>query len=233
MRPGKLTESWKFARFCQWECRSRRPLPGLIAGAGIEPFLAPVAAFGRFRALPPAPSPFLAGESLAYSYLRSMKKTRLSVLSLLTLLVLGLWFIEKNDEPANPPAVASTITNPASPSATVATSGEPSAATAAAQIPKIVPRAAGAVVARRPGWQRVPTASDAVAKNGRPPAAMPLPADFLDRVVDASGKRAVFTLPDGRAAAGTVELVRSDADGTLLVQGRLTLPEPGFYFFQR
>ncbi|MDB6172981.1 MAG: hypothetical protein JWL59_2292 [Chthoniobacteraceae bacterium] len=62
---------------------------------------------------------------------------------------------------------------------------------------------------------------------------MLLPPDFLDKLIDGTGKRASFSLPDGRLADGTVELVKRDAKGVLLVQGRLTLPEPGFYFFQR
>ena len=57
--------------------------------------------------------------------------------------------------------------------------------------------------------------------------------DFLEHIVDASGRSAAFALPDGRAAAGTVELVRHDSEGVVLVQGRLALPESGFFFFQR
>ena len=81
--------------------------------------------------------------------------------------------------------------------------------------------------------RRVPTASDAAAINGRLPTAIPLAPDFLDKLIESSGKRAAFTLPDGRAAAGTVELLRHDSEGVLLVQGRLASPESGFYFFQR
>ena len=62
---------------------------------------------------------------------------------------------------------------------------------------------------------------------------MPLAPDFLDTIIDAAGSGASFTLPDGRVAAGTVELVRRDAKGVLLVQGRLTRPASGFFFFQR
>ncbi|MEO7319101.1 MAG: M12 family metallo-peptidase, partial [Chthoniobacteraceae bacterium] len=152
-----------------------------------------------------------------------MKKQRLGVLSILVLLALGLWFLPKrNSAGTSPDAVAA---------------GHPTTAgaaseTAATHTPRIIPRAAGTVL-RRPGSRRVPTTADAVAIGGRAPAAMPLASDFLKKLIDASGTRATFTLPDGRAAAGTVELVQRDADGVLLVQGRLSQPEAGFYFFQR
>ena len=62
---------------------------------------------------------------------------------------------------------------------------------------------------------------------------LPLTPDFLDKLIDAGGKTAHFALPDGRAAAGAVELVRHDGQGVLLVQGPLTAPERGYFFFQR
>lgn len=62
---------------------------------------------------------------------------------------------------------------------------------------------------------------------------LPLPRDFLDRIADVAAKRVAFTLPDGRQAAGSIELQQSDGDGLLVVQGRLSAPEPGFYFFTR
>jgi autotransporter-associated beta strand protein len=58
-----------------------------------------------------------------------------------------------------------------------------------------------------------------------------LPPDFLDRIV--SGNTVAFTLPDGSPATGGIEMIDRDAHGVLFVQGRLTLPHPGFYFFQR
>jgi hypothetical protein len=67
------------------------------------------------------------------------------------------------------------------------------------------------------------------------PTAIPvsgdLPPDFLDRIV--SGRSVTFTLPDGTLATGGVQLIDRDANGVLFVQGRLTAPHPGFYFFQR
>ena len=81
--------------------------------------------------------------------------------------------------------------------------------------------------------RRAPAMADAAPVNGKPPASLPLEPDFLDRLMDAARKRASFPLPDGRAAEGAIELVRHDAEGVLLVQGRLTQPEPGFFFFQR
>lgn len=66
---------------------------------------------------------------------------------------------------------------------------------------------------------------------GAPPA-LPIPPDFLDKMVDKTGKIARFTLPGGIAASGVVELVQRDAAGNLsLVQGRLSEPSPGFFFF--
>jgi len=85
----------------------------------------------------------------------------------------------------------------------------------------------------RPGARPVPTGAAVAGNLGRAPAVLPLAEDFLEKIMDAAGQRVDFTLPDGRAAEGAVELVRHDAQGVLLVQGRLTLPEPGFYFFQR
>lgn len=68
---------------------------------------------------------------------------------------------------------------------------------------------------------------------GAPPP-LPLPPDFLDRMVDKTGKIARFTLPGGIAASGTVELVQRDAAGNLsLVQGRLSTPSAGFFFFNK
>ena len=156
-----------------------------------------------------------------------MNKQRLGVLSLLALLALGLWFLPKRNPAATSPnAIAAG--NPTRVPTTVGAAAE----AAATHTPKIIPRAAGTVL-RRPGSRRVPTTADAVAIGGRAPASMPLASDFLEKVTDASGTRATFTLPDGRAAVGSVELLRRDADGVLLVQGRLSLPESGFYFFQR
>lgn len=57
------------------------------------------------------------------------------------------------------------------------------------------------------------------------------PVDFLDRIV--TDKTISFPLPDGTTANGIVEMIDRDATGTLFVQGRLTTPSPGSYFFQR
>ncbi len=162
-----------------------------------------------------------------------MNKRLSVVLSILVLLATALWVLFKNPPSAIPPAAvrvddAGTI----SPIVANDSIASPDAAAAVAPAAKIVPRPV-ATVARGAGMRRVPTASDAGPIEGRPPAAMPVAQEFLDRLVDASGKSAAFALPDGRAAAGTVELVRRDAEGVLLVQGRLVLPESGFYFFQR
>lgn len=163
-----------------------------------------------------------------------MNKPRIVAFSFVTLLAVGLWILPKREAgtaPGHQPTASASEKTPATKTTATTTTPDP----AAQQVPKIVPRpatAAGAVV-RLPGKQRVPTTADAVATNGRPPASMPLPPDFLEKIIDATGKRAAFTLPDGRAAEGAVELLKRDADGLLLVQGRLSSPEAGFYFFQR
>ncbi len=157
-----------------------------------------------------------------------MNRYRVLLLSLAALLALSLCFLNQDRPAATSPGIAKATAPTAVAAPVTAVPGE----TAAAALPKIVPRATGAV-GRGPGFRRVPAASDAVARNGRAPAALPLPPNFLDSIVDASGTRAAFTLPDGRAAAGTVELLRRDADGVLLAQGRLSEPQEGFYFFQR
>lgn len=66
-----------------------------------------------------------------------------------------------------------------------------------------------------------------VAADPTPTTAKDLPLDFLDRIV--TDKTVAFILPDGRAAAGGIEMIDRDADGILFVQGRLTTPEPGFF----
>jgi hypothetical protein len=59
-----------------------------------------------------------------------------------------------------------------------------------------------------------------------------LPADVLDRAVE--GDRFRFDLPDGSKAQGIVELVRQDVGGEIsMVQGTITSPRAGRYFFQR
>ena len=81
-----------------------------------------------------------------------------------------------------------------------------------------------------PGAHHVPTRAEEPVPGAPPP--LPLPPDFLEKMVDKAGKVASFQLPGGLTATGTVELVRRDADGNLsLVQGRLTAPSPGFFFF--
>jgi hypothetical protein len=82
----------------------------------------------------------------------------------------------------------------------------------------------------RPLKPHVPTAADAAVTDSK---ALPLTTDFLDHLLDADGRTAHFALPDGRTARGVAELVQHDAQGVLLVQGRVTQPEGGFFFFQR
>ncbi len=68
---------------------------------------------------------------------------------------------------------------------------------------------------------------------GAPPP-LPIPPDFLEKMVDKTGTVASFTLPGGKMASGMVELAQRDADGNLsLVQGHLDAPSPGFFFFSK
>lgn len=60
-----------------------------------------------------------------------------------------------------------------------------------------------------------------------------LPPDFLEKMIDASGERIRFTLPDGTSASGTVSLLRSEDQSITSVQGRMETPEAGEYFFQK
>lgn len=66
-----------------------------------------------------------------------------------------------------------------------------------------------------------------------PAPAAPLPPDFIDTIVDPTHSRVAFTLPDGNAVAGTIDLKQHDAAGLLFVQGRVTEPRSGSFFFQR
>ena len=158
-----------------------------------------------------------------------MNPRRAAILGLLVLLAIAVAIVLQQRRPADEAVKADAP--PAASAQTLATPDADSTPTAPAAVPAM-PRAIAAVPAR-PGARRVPTAADMLKTDGRPPAAMALPADFLDKLTDASGKRASFTLPDGRAASGTVEWLKRDAEGVLLVQGRLDLPETGFYYFER
>ena len=144
----------------------------------------------------------------------------------LTLLVAILHFRGKRDATVSrEPATSASEPATAKPVPTTAEETTPANTTAPS------PAAAAPAVAKaRPFKARVPTAADQPAPGAK---SLPLAPDFLAKLVDAGGKTAHFALPDGRAAAGVVEMLRHDAQGVLLVQGRLTQPEGGFFFFQR
>lgn len=127
--------------------------------------------------------------------------------------------------------------------ATASRSVSPTAAAAVpspSSAPASVPASSGqqahpvsivALVGGRPGAHPVPTKSLEPLAGG--PVPMELPADFLDRIVDASGKSASFALPDGSSASGSVEMLQRDEKGIQFVQGTLSAPASGFYFFRR
>lgn len=84
----------------------------------------------------------------------------------------------------------------------------------------------------RPGAQHVPTKAEEPVPGAPPP--LPIAPDFLEKMVDQTGKLASFELPGGISARGTVDFVKRDEAGNLsLVQGRLSVPSAGFFFFGR
>ncbi len=93
------------------------------------------------------------------------------------------------------------------------------------------PVAAALPVPARPRAEPVPTKSRENVVGAPPP--LILAPDFLDHVADAAGKVASFPLPGGRVAAGSVEILRRDAKGVVQMQGRLSAPDPGFFYFER
>jgi hypothetical protein len=154
-------------------------------------------------------------------------RTLLAACLILTLVLAG-WFLIPPPRPAAPNRTGT----PAATLASAAAHRETPAKSASNKNPAL----AAAVHPTRT-WARpvslkkhVPAAADAPVPGAK---SLPLSVDFLDRVVDADGHHAHFALPDGRTAAGTVELIRHDDLGVLLVQGRLTEPEQGMFFFQR
>ncbi len=68
-----------------------------------------------------------------------------------------------------------------------------------------------------------------------PPAAacVPLPDDFLERILAADASAVTVVLPGGGTAKGRVSSIQRDADGLLLIQGKVTHPEAGRFMFQR
>ncbi len=158
----------------------------------------------------------------AYSLMKNPRVLLFTCLLLLAVALVVLLPQRRSRSPASGSAPTPQIT-PEAPA--LSTTSEPAS--------PVVPAPPQAPTPARPAVRRVPTAADAIGRDGRPPASLPLAPDFLEKLVDATGQTASFALPDGRAASGTVELVKRDGDGVLLVQGRLSLPERGFYFFQR
>lgn len=156
----------------------------------------------------------------------------------LTLLVLavaaGVWLLQ----PQSPAPAGESGTTDAPPAA-----ASPAAPNVAATTPPAAPAPAPSVAASSP-----PTTPPLAAyQPARPDAESPspvyvpsipnapeplaIPADFLDRSV--TGNTVSFALPGGQQASGTIELIERDEHGVSLVQGRLTSPQPGFYFLHR
>lgn len=128
------------------------------------------------------------------------------------------------------PSVASATSTPASspsvgqvPSPNPAPPSAPAPAAASPSGPPLVETRPG-----RPGAQPVPEPPTPIPNAPEPLA---IPADFLDRIVSGNGVQ--FELPGGGLASGSVELIERDAHGITTVQGRLSSPQPGFYFFHR
>ncbi len=155
-----------------------------------------------------------------------MQSKRLAAFALFLLLAAGIGFLGKTGRDAKTAGASSNHSVPEKAATAESSVADPT------HSPTVVPRPAAAIPARR-GARRVPTTADAVSVNGRPIASIALAPDFLEGLVDAAGQRATFRLPDGRVAEGAVQMQTRDADGVLVVQGLLTAPEPGSYFFQR
>ena len=126
------------------------------------------------------------------------------------------------------PALAASAPTPPPPA------GTPPMAAASAPAPHGTARLVHVVdpVPAFPGAHHVPTKAEEPLLGAPPPR--PIPPDFLEKMVDKTGKIASFTLPGGVVASGTVELTQRDTDGNLsLVQGRLAAPSPGFFYFNK
>ena len=159
-----------------------------------------------------------------------MTPKRSAIIALVVLIAFCLTFVMRSQVPATGKQPSKTAAAPATPATEApATPPVPVAPAATATMPRsaqaAMPRAGATPAPRRSASGRSTVAL--------PPAEMPVSQEFLDKLVDASGKNASFTLPDGRAAAGGIDLLKRDAQGVLLVQGKLTSPEAGFFFFQR
>lgn len=157
------------------------------------------------------------------------RRTILTLLLFLLFGVGGIYFFA-----LSPAVVGVKVTPkaPASKSQAVVEAGPGTSAKVASSVPPAQAASAGAV-AVRPVLPRVPTASDARPIHGRAPFSMPVTQEFLDKIGSTKGQAAKFSLPDGRQAVGTIELLRSDENGTLLVQGPLSSPEAGYFSFKR
>lgn len=164
-----------------------------------------------------------------------MKNSRLLMI-LAVLVSVGLavgFFVLRKRPSAAPPVQQAARSAPAasSPLPVTTPAAEPALTPAVTRLQRAarIIRVADAMPAF-PGAHRVPTKADEPLPGGPPP--LPLPADFLEKMVDETGKAATFPLPGGATAVGTVELVQRDPDGNLsLVQGHLSAPSPGFFFF--
>lgn len=154
------------------------------------------------------------------------RRTILAPLILLLLVAGNVWYfglLSVDEQKGTPKASAS------NPGAAVVPSSSAKAA------PAVSPAnpASKAAATRQSAHPRVPTASDARPINGRAPFSMPITQEFLEKIGSATGQAAKFPLPDGRQAEGTIELLKRDEDGVLLVQGPLRSPEAGFFCFKR
>ena len=143
------------------------------------------------------------------------------------LLIAGAWYFSSgsgplaSDVPKDPPDTQAFLS-----SGGMATGGRSQVADSAVATPSAPPDLKDLKKEGRPS-----VLADRSATADSPVIAKDLPQDFLDRMV--TGDVVAFTLPDGREASGGIEMIRRDAQGVLCVQGRLTQPNPGYYFFQR
>ena len=62
---------------------------------------------------------------------------------------------------------------------------------------------------------------------------MPLPGDFLRNILSADESGVVIPLPGGDRLSGTVRKSRRDENGLLMLEGDITRPEAGRFYFHR
>lgn len=138
----------------------------------------------------------------------------------------------------DPAGTASTPTASAPAAATASQPTTPAATTpsvAAAPVATPAPTPVPTEVAYQPGHEDADPAPTASMEQD-PNAPEPIPVDdaWFGQIINESAGTVNFALPGGLAASGSIDLLEKGGNGEpIVVQGRLTSPQPGFYTFQR